>query len=57
MRIGLLLMILSFAGFAQASSVEVGAGVSGKYIECMLPDGKVVYEPEMICKRHDGKAM
>lgn len=47
------LFVLPFA--VQAEVPEIGAGVSGPYIECELPNGNIEYMPVLICKNKGGQ--
>ena len=52
----LIFSVLLFLPFiSQAEVPEIGAGVSGPYIECELPNGNIEYMPVLICKNKGGQ--
>ncbi|MGD8233333.1 hypothetical protein [Vibrio sp. TRT 1302] len=52
----LAIIALAFAPlFASAEAPEIGAGVSGPYVDCQLPDGSMTYTPHLVCKNKGGK--
>lgn len=54
MRALFVTLLFSVPFFTFAEAPEIGAGVSGPYVECHLSDGKMEYTPELICKNKGG---
>ena len=55
MRVLAIIVFVFSPFYALAEAPEVGAGVSGPYIECQLPSGEMEYTPVLVCKNKGGK--
>jgi len=55
MRVLAIVVFVFSPFYALAEAPEIGAGVSGPYIECQLPSGEMEYTPVLVCKNKGGK--